>query len=431
MLTKLLSEDVRQRTTQRRDSAALAREISERPNIFRLVSLIQFPLEPNSVGINTIKLITSICGENPLLTNKLTPFIELFLKHLVKIENYPRETEGLECIVEFLHCICLKEGEVRELVVSSGVINEFMKIFHTKAFSGAIVSKYTNSLISAIYRFITNIYVVRMPFLNSLLVSFEHVTMASSIFETYMDNMLGGIESAETVRYEEIMARILVLFKLFKRVTSIKDLAIPHDMRMQLENKRTELVKFKYLNIHNLSENKDVMKTFTLDIKHAHMEIKNAHIQVPLHFLDREFLTHSSLEHIFGASFFNLVDRSNTNPAYKDYLDNFAKSSQMERILQGLSVGQSFPAEEVFTLCLPLMKLLPALDRIRAKEDIFNLSLKLSKIKKTFATQKEKVDLLRFHIKLLGEKNGPFSLLHQRLRRLLTFSRHTCNFDIL
>jgi hypothetical protein len=120
----------------RRDSTALARKLVESQLFEKLCEMVTYsPLKTDSIAFRTLMLIENICSEAPLLTDKIATIIDQFLSILSRSEFYPSdEPETLVVIPSFLHHVSLKEGNVRNKVMTSGVLKALIGIYSLDKF---------------------------------------------------------------------------------------------------------------------------------------------------------------------------------------------------------------------------------------------------------------------------------------------------------
>lgn len=69
--------------------------------------------------------------------------------------------------------------------------------------------------------------------------------------------LINNSQLNEPIKYEQLMARIIALFKLSKKLSIDANLLLS---TKSLFKYRDELFCFKYLNIHNTIDNKEIAK---------------------------------------------------------------------------------------------------------------------------------------------------------------------------
>lgn len=239
----------------RRDSTAVARKLVESPMFENLSKMITLePLRVDSIAYRTLTLIENICSEAPLLTTKLSTIIDQLLEVLRHSKNYPEEPESLVTIPSFLHHISLKEGDIREKVMTSGVLEAMIGVYaldkFTKVLSLTNHAEQIAQFFGSINRFLVNLPACKDGILRGLLAASRTIADEMLWFEKEFDQQLEGKAVVRTVRYEDAAAKINNFMRLVIKIGG----NLSCDCT-ELYNQIEVMFKLKYLNVHNPAEN--------------------------------------------------------------------------------------------------------------------------------------------------------------------------------
>lgn len=84
-------------------------------------------LDNLELRFRVMSLILTICSESPLFTDKMKPIIVYLTDQLNNA--IPKQINRLTVALNFLYHVCLKEGEVRDYVFGSGVLQYLMQVY--------------------------------------------------------------------------------------------------------------------------------------------------------------------------------------------------------------------------------------------------------------------------------------------------------------
>lgn len=175
---------------------------------------------------------------------------------------YPTEIHSLVVVPSFLHHICLKEGEVREYVLKSAVLENMMQIYTLDELT-RILSPMCGGgggclgpLFGAFNRFLINIAPARQHIYEGVVRACESIIKEMLVLEEYFDRLLAGdADLVEPVQYENVTFKINNIMRLIIKISSNFNPDGSFDCK-KLHNLTERMFRLKYLNIHSPSENK-------------------------------------------------------------------------------------------------------------------------------------------------------------------------------